>query len=177
MTIIKTDRLYLRPLTALDASQTYADWLNDASINSYLETRHTVHTVASCKEFIESCNSNEAEQLFGVFLKEYDTHIGNAKLGAIHKEYSRAQLSLFIGDKSQWGKGFATEIVCALTKFGFAELGLDRIEAGCYEDNLASLRVFLKVGYTLEGFLRSHFVHQGRRTGCFWLAILKDEFS
>ena len=175
MTQIETDRLYLRPLTEADATQTYADWLNDPEVNQFLETRHSQQTIESCKQFIQQCNQDSNSHLFGVFLKENDLHIGNTKLGFINQRYATGQISLLIGEKTCWGKGLACEIISGLTSYGFEQLHLERIEAGCYEENLASLRAFLKVGYTVEGVFRSHAAIGDRRTGSFWLGILKHE--
>lgn len=51
--------------------------------------------------------------------------------------------------KSAWGKGYGTEGSRALIRKGFAELGVRRVVASTYEDNLASRRVMEKVGMTL----------------------------
>lgn len=173
---IETSRLSLCRLEEKDATETYAAWLNDPDVNKYLETRHTQQSAESCKEFIASCNSDPGSHLFGIFLKETGVHIGNAKIGFINKYYDRGQVSLFIGEKKYWNKGLSTEIVCALNKYAFLTLGLQRLEAGCYEDNLSSLRVFLKSGYVVEGFMRSHVARDGRRLGCFWLGMLASEY-
>lgn len=175
---IETPRLSLRTLQDGDVSQTYVDWLNDPDVNRYLETRHAVQTLDSCRDFVRRCNLNKSERLLGVFLKETRDHIGNVKLGFINDIHSRGQISLFIGDKTLWGRGLAREIVYEVTKYGFEDAGLERIEAGCYEENLSSLRVFLSVGYTVEGFFRRHAVSEsGRRMGCFWMGMLKYEFK
>lgn len=50
-----------------------------------------------------------------------------------------------------WGEGFATEALRKLIKFGFEDLGLHRIEAGCAVDNTASLKVMEKAGMKPEG--------------------------
>jgi len=175
--VIKASRVYLRPLLVSDASQSYVSWLNDSDVNQYLETRHVVQTVDSCKLFIEQCNKDERAHLYGIFLQGSDKHIGNAKIGFINEQYARGELSLFIGDKAFWGKGFGGEVVQILTRYGFERLMLEKIEAGCYEDNLASLRVFIKIGYTVEGFKRNHVVSKGSRSGCFILGVLKSEFA
>lgn len=176
MHVIESERLVLRPLQVSDATQVYADWLNDPAVNQFLETRHEVQTVESCRAFIQQCNAGDADHLFGIFSKDTGEHIGNTKLGFIHPQYLRGQLSLFIGAKAYWNKGLASEVVKAMTHFGFVQLGLNRIEAGCYEGNLASLRIFLKAGYTVEGFLRNHVISNGASGGCFWLGILKNEW-
>lgn len=175
---IETPRLYLKTLEESDVSQKYVDWLNDPVVNTYLETRHNHQTLDSCKEFVKGCLKSPAENLFGVFLKEKNIHIGNVKLGLINPIHLRGQLSLIVGDRLQWGMGYGSEIVRAVTKFGFEQLHLDRIEAGCYEENLSSLRIFLRAGYSVEGFFREHsLISNGQRASCFWLAILRHEFE
>lgn len=172
---VETPRLFLRHLEASDATATYADWLNDPEVNRYLETRHVPQTPESCRAFISQCNQDPGTELFGVFLKGSGQHIGNAKIGFFNSYYQRAQLSLFIGEKKYWGQGLSSELVRALTAYGFGEMGLHRLEAGCYEENLASLRVFLKAGYVVEGFMRDQVTLDGRRQGCFWLGALAHE--
>ncbi len=51
--------------------------------------------------------------------------------------------------KAAWGKGYATEGSRALIRRGFTELGVRRVVATTYQDNLASRRVMEKVGMTL----------------------------
>ena len=174
---LEEKRIYLRPLLPEDASQQYVDWINDKEINRYLETRHSEQTVESCIEFIDLMNKDKNSYLFGVFLKENSAHIGNCKLGFINPHHLSGQLSLFIGERGYWGQGYAKEIIHALTKFGFRTLNLERIEAGCYEDNIGSLRAFIRCGYTVEGFFRKNVISDGRRCGSFHLGILKDEYK
>jgi RimJ/RimL family protein N-acetyltransferase len=50
--------------------------------------------------------------------------------------------------KSAWGQGYATEGSRALICKGFAELGVRRVVATTYQDNLASRRVMEKLGMT-----------------------------
>lgn len=176
MIVLESARLSFRPLLLTDATQRYVDWLNDPEVNKYLETRHLEQTITACEAFIKQCNEDDATYLFGIFDKSSGQHIGNVKLGFIHPIYRKGQLSLFIGEKSYWNRGFASEVVKTITSFGLNQVGLEKIEAGCYEDNLPSLRVFLKSGYTLEGFIRSNVVSEGRRCGCFSLGVLKNEW-
>jgi RimJ/RimL family protein N-acetyltransferase len=51
--------------------------------------------------------------------------------------------------KAVWGRGYATEGARALIYKGFAELGLQRVVATTYQDNLASRRVLEKLGLRL----------------------------
>jgi RimJ/RimL family protein N-acetyltransferase len=51
--------------------------------------------------------------------------------------------------KSAWGKGYATEASRALIRKGFTELGVQRVVASTYQDNVGSRRVMEKAGMTL----------------------------
>ncbi len=51
--------------------------------------------------------------------------------------------------KAAWGKGYGTEGSRALIRKGFTELGVRRVVASTYQDNVASQRVMEKAGLTL----------------------------
>jgi RimJ/RimL family protein N-acetyltransferase len=57
------------------------------------------------------------------------------------------------------GRGYATEASSAWIERGFGEIGLDRIVAVAWPDNVASRRVMEKVGMTLVGPGR-HYGHE-----------------
>ena len=173
---LSSQRLIYRALGVDDVTQHYVDWLNDPEVNRYLETRHNHQTLDSCRSYVADMISNPAHNLFGIYLRKTGKHIGNTKLGFINPHHQRAQLSLFIGERDCWGKGFATETIKTITSWGFNELKLEKIEAGCYDTNMGSLRAFLKAGYQVEGYLRKNIVLEGQRIGSFWLGILPNEF-
>lgn len=52
------------------------------------------------------------------------------------------------------GQGLMTEACRAVIAYGFAEMGLSRIEARCQLANLASARVLEKIGMRREGTVR-----------------------
>ena len=51
--------------------------------------------------------------------------------------------------RAVWGQGYATEGARALIRKGFTELGMQRVFATTYQDNLASRRVMEKAGLRL----------------------------
>ena len=175
MALISSERLLFRPLGANDVSERYVAWLNDPEINRFLETRFESQTIDSCLKFVLEQEQDANSHLFGIFIKGSLEHIGNIKLGFVNQHHHTGQLSLLIGEKSYWRFGYATESVRRITEWGFDELGLERIEAGCYDNNLGSLRTFIKVGYSVEGYFRSSVVSEGRRIGGFWLGMLRDD--
>jgi RimJ/RimL family protein N-acetyltransferase len=174
---INSKRLYLRELTVDDVTQQYPDWLNDDDVNKFLEVRHIFHTISSCRDFVENTNGDENSYLFGIFERSNNNHIGNAKIGPIRREHETAEISLFIGEKSSRGKSYGKEVIHCLTKYGFESLRLARIEAWCYEKNIGSLRAFLSLGYSLEGFMKKKYISDGVRCGAFAMGMLREEFN
>ncbi|QDY08301.1 GNAT family N-acetyltransferase [Micromonospora sp. HM134] len=62
---------------------------------------------------------------------------------------TEAQLG-YIFDPAHGGRGYATEAVAVMVGHAFDRLGVRRITAGCFADNLASVRVLEKVGMRRE---------------------------
>ena len=170
-------RLYFRSLNLEDATQYYLDWLNDKEVNQFLEARHWKSSIQSCKNYIKFSNADISEYLFGIFDKRTQMHIGNIKLGLINYQYHTAEVGVMIGHKAFWKNGLATEAIRRICQWGFDELQLEKISAGRYEINLASLNCFLKVGFIEEGFARSQVYVDGKRIGCFRLGLLCNELK
>lgn len=151
-----TKRLMLRPFKVSDITEIYLAALNDPSIIGMTEARHKIWTKESAEAFVQSVN-NDTSILFGAFIKETGRPIGNVRLFDIHPVHHRAELSLLFYDKSEWGKGFATEAVETVVKYAFDILKLHRITADHYANNTASSKMFKKVGFVEEGVFKDHF--------------------
>ncbi len=78
--------------------------------------------------------------------------------------------------KDFWNLGYATESVKAVLNFGFKELKLHRIEAGCAVGNIASERVLLKAGFIKEGRSRKKLPIRGEWQDNFSFAILEEDY-
>ena len=72
-------------------------------------------------------------------------------------------MGLLIGDKSYWGKGYATEAIGLVSSYAFETLNLFKVTAGCYEGNVGSLKAFLKDDFKEEGRLHKQWISEDRR--------------
>lgn len=138
-------RLTLRTLKPEDATQTYADWLNDAEVHRYLETKSA--TIESVREYIEKRDAQDNCLFLGMYLKETDQHIGTIKLEPINLENGTATIAIMIGERSAWGKGYGPEAMRLLINYGFTSLGLNEIDLGVIADNIGAIRSYEKVGF------------------------------
>jgi len=172
---LETSRLYLRPLTKSDVNFRYVAWLNDKQVNKYLESRLSRYSMEDLIEYIGAVNKKKTAIMFGLFIKETGKHIGNIKIDDINLYHLNATIGILLGEKSEWGKGYASEAITAVTKFCFSQLELKKICAGCYESNLGSKKAFEKVGYKVEGFLRGQVDTDCGREGVWQLGIIPSD--
>lgn len=154
--IIENERIGLRKLTTDDVNAEYVAWLNNDSINKFLECRHCNHTEETTKDYIEEVTKNSKEILMGIYYKADNKHIGNIKLGPIDLIHRHATLGLLIGNKEFWGKGIGTDSIKLATKYAIEQLDLVTITAGCYETNIGSQKAFIKAEYSISGKIRSY---------------------
>lgn len=168
-------RIYLRKISETDVNEKYLGWLNDSEINKYLETRWGKQTFQSILEFVKSKFNSDNEPLFAICTLE-GNHIGNIKLGPINPNHKSADVSLFIGEKEFWGKGYATEAITLITDYGFKTLNLNKLKAGAYAENLGSVNAFKKCGYLQEGLLRKQVISGEKLTDIILMGITAEDY-
>lgn len=84
--------------------------------------------------------------------------IGQITMGGVMYGAMRgAHIGYWI-DRAYANRGFTTQAVNMLTRFGFEELGLHRIEINIRPENAPSIKVAEKAGYIFEG-LRPRYLH------------------
>ena len=86
-----------------------------------------------------------SEYTYAVVEKATDSVIGSCGLTRFDNELTGAELS-YVLHREFWGRGYATELAQELLRYGFRELGLQRIHAYCFKGNGASRRVLEKLG-------------------------------
>jgi RimJ/RimL family protein N-acetyltransferase len=80
--------------------------------------------------------------------------------------------------RGERGRGIVSDALTTISRYGFEELGLGRMELITDPDNRSSQRVAEKAGYQREGVLRSHLLHpDGRRRDSVMFSLLPAELS
>jgi ribosomal-protein-alanine N-acetyltransferase len=142
-----------------DVSPAYVSWLNDPLVNRFLESRFAVHDEGSIRAFVGACLANPDALMLGV--RSFGLgrrHVGNVKLGPIHRRHGLGEIGVLIGDREAWGVGIASSAIRLLCGIAVQQLGLRKLTAGCYASNVGSERAFLKAGFTIEGRRSRHFL-------------------
>jgi len=169
-------RIYLRPLHDADCTEQYVGWLNDPQVNHFLEVRHTTQTLESVRAFVRNARQRD-EFHFGIFDRTGNKHVGNIKVGPIFRQHSVGDVSLFIGERSYWGRGLAAEAISGVSRYSFQALDVQKLSASMYVSNEASRRAFLKCGYREEGLRRAHYLLDGNREDILELGLLPRDMS
>lgn len=168
--------LYLRSLSLDEIHPAYEEWLNDYDTNIYMETRHKKWDLKEIRNFVDIMNKSEEQFLFGIFTS-LDQHIGNIKLGPVNEIHKNAMISLFIGEKSFWKKGYASSAISLLAMYAFDVLKLEKLSAGMYRENVGSYKSFIKAGFEHEGTLKDHcMIHGQSRTDLIQVGMSKKNY-
>ena len=170
--------IFLRTLTTKDITPRYLSWLSDPEVNRYLEIRFTPpRNLEELKNFIIAVNDSDDSLILGIFLKSEGYHIGNIKLGPIDFNHTTGDIGLLIGDRGQWGKGYARIAIKLLSDFSFAKLGLFKLTAGCYGSNQGSRRAFLNAGFVEEGRRTDQYGLDGQREDAVLFGKINPSFE
>lgn len=170
--------IFIRSIQLEDVTTKYVSWLNDSKVNQYLETRFHKQDIDSVKNYISLQLNNPLEQLFTIRTSE-NKHIGNIKIGSINTIHNVAQVSLFIGDKKFWGKGYASQAIRLVSQYSFQKLRLRKLTASAYTSNIGSIKAFLKAGYENECILKEHYILDGKPSDVVFMSLFKkpqDDF-
>ena len=169
-------RIYLREVKLSDVNEDYYKWMNDSDVNQYLETRFIPQSLENIKQYVLSMDGKSDEIFLAICSKENNKHIGNIKVGPINWYHRFADISLLIGDKDYWGKGYATEAIKLMSDFAFKILNLHKLKAGCYADNLGSKKAFEKAGYKFESQVKEECYFNGKYQDGIILVLINKGF-
>jgi ribosomal-protein-alanine N-acetyltransferase len=100
--------------------------------------------------------------------------VGTCGIVSWEPHHARAELGYALS-RDYWGRGLMAEAVCAMISFGFDKMNLNRIEARCIAENVASARVMEKAGMIYEGTLRQRELIKGEHRDIKVYSVLRDE--
>ena len=169
-------KVYLRPFEHDDITDEYLDWVNDKSINSYILATGFPISRDRAVEYIENSQPPHAAY-FAICDIVTGTHIGNARLSLIDWINRVATYGRILGHDDFRGKGYGSDALVQLLRYGFHQLGLNRIWSSAVAENLESLGSNDKVGMSREGKIREYVYANGKFHDTIILAMLRRDFD
>lgn len=146
MSILKTNRLLLRPLTQADAEAMFKNWTYDERVAKYCTWyphKSINETKLLLKMYLDQ-KANGFDYRWGIELKETNELIGVIDVVDLSDDNKTAVVGYVLGHKF-WNKGFATEALSAVITKLFDD-GVEVIEARHHIDNVATGEVMKKCG-------------------------------
>lgn len=174
---LETKRMILRKLRMEDVPDVHA-YASDPEVSRHVAW-DTHRSMEDSRTFVGSVieqYNNGLVSTWGIAEKESGRVIGTCGFVYWNIDHGRSEIGYAIG-RDYWGRGMMSEAARAMLKFGFGRMGLNRIEARCEVDNIASARVMEKIGMSYEGILREQMFVKGSYRDLKMYAILKREWD
>jgi RimJ/RimL family protein N-acetyltransferase len=170
-------RCKLHPLR-VEHAEIATRWNADAEVRHWLhrsEDGPEYRTRPALEQRIRSVLTDPTEVRF-VIETETGVLIGELGLIGIHP-HGRAELSILLGERDYWSRGYGTDAIRCLLDFAFRALDLRRVTLIADADNLRGIRCYEKAGFRHEGVLRAHRVRYGKPLDMVAMAVLREEFQ
>lgn len=114
---------------------------------------------------------------FYIIENESSKVIGWCGFHTWYTEHNRAEIGYFLNDDCHKHKGYMSEVLPVVLRYGFEQMNLHRVEALLADYNTASKRLLIKSGFVYEGCLRQHYYVDGVPEDSVIYSLLKDEFE
>ncbi|MCF6138288.1 GNAT family N-acetyltransferase [Pseudalkalibacillus berkeleyi] len=172
---LETNRLTLRKVSINDLEDMY-EYASLDETSTHV-TWNTHRSIKDTEQFLnmtlEQYEKNEG-LFWGIVDKDSQKMIGTIYYVSWNSIHKVGELGYVISPH-YWGKGLMTEAAKEVIRFGFEELGMVRIQARCFIQNVGSERVMQKSGMSYEGTMRKGLYGKGKHHDLKLYAIIKED--
>lgn len=172
--------LLIRPYCEEDASALYeAARESLPAVSRWLPWCHENYSIEESREFTSSravAAQGDEWHSFAIFEKDGGRFLGGVGLNFINRVHQMANLGYWVR-ASAAGRGVATTATRAVARFGFEQLGLQRIEIVAAVDNIPSQRVAEKAGAVREGVLRNRLLIRGEAQDAVLFSLVREDLN
>lgn len=123
-----------------------------------------------------SANTTSESVGFSIELIETEEFVGHVTLFERDPINQSATLAIVLGPEFH-GRGYGSDAVRLAIKYGFLQLGLNRIELQTWAFNTRGIASYTKAGFVVEGRRREAVFFNGRRHDQVIMAILRDDWA
>lgn len=175
--ILETPRLILNGVSPANIADIFNNFRED-EIKQILGHQNE-------KEFLLEKEKNEKgyasyNRTFILFLmidKTTNWVIGRCAIHNWNKDHRRGEIGYNLSIESYKNQGYMTEALEAVIQYAFEELKLHRLEAMVSPNNIPSLKLIKRFGFTEEGRLREHYLTDGVFEDSIFFSKLLQEYK
>ncbi len=136
-----------------ELSSNYVSWLNDKEVCRY-NSHDGGYTQENAISFINSLKDDKSKEVYAIYYKADDIHVGNVSLQQINMQNRSAEMAFLLGEKTYWNKGIGYAAAKLLLQRAFDSLNLHRVYMGTSSLNIAMQKLAEKLGFEQEGCLK-----------------------
>lgn len=172
--LLRYDNLIYRKPT-LDDVNDLINLKNNKKASLLLGGNTPFYTKEMIIKWVEFHNNKKDELLLVVYdeiSKKLIGHIGLYNIDFIAK---KAEYGILLADDDSRGKGYGTNSTKVLVEYAFNKLNLHKIYAEVIAENKASVAMFKKCGFRIDGILRDDIFKNRRFYNVYNMSILNGE--
>jgi [ribosomal protein S5]-alanine N-acetyltransferase len=176
--VLEIRRLRLRPLELSDTSAIQKAACAREIADTMISLPHPYPAGEAERYVAQKESEREAGRsvTFTIEQKVEGWFCGLVEVRDIDREHLQGELSFWLAVEA-WGRGYMSEVVKAVVRYGFEGLGLNRLYAYHMLRNPASGRVLEKSGFKQEGLLRQRVRKWEQFEDVVLWAILRKEWQ
>ncbi len=176
--VLETSRLRLRPIERSDKSAIQRAAGSRKIADTMISLPHPYPAGEAERYAARQQAAREAGHsvTFTINQKAEGKFCGLVELRDIDREHSQGELSFWL-EVEAWGRGYMSEAVKAVVRYGFEHLGLNRLYAYHMLRNPASGGVLKKNAFNQEGLLRQCVRKWGQFEDVALWAILRKDWQ
>ena len=171
--ILRGNKVTLTPVQTGDAPL-LTRWYGDLYINRF--TTRKKPTLKRVKQKIREIQKMKDSYQFMV-KTDQGLCIGTASLLRQGPGDQSMVIGLMIGNKDYWSKGYGSDIIDIILRFGFGKLKLHRIEADIFEYNFRAIGLCKKFRFKREGIRREQIFYGGTWHDVIHFGLLRKEWN
>ena len=170
-----TDRLRVRPIKLTDARALFEIKSDRRVTGRYGQGPKSWEEVQAWARDRLADKSRHGSIYWVFTLKDDARGIGSCCYWNFEPSFRTAEIGYEL-HPAHWRKGIMTEALPPIISYGFAGLGLHRIEACPLAENRSSRRLLLKLGFKYEGNLRQRVFFKGRYLDQLYYSLLRKDW-
>jgi RimJ/RimL family protein N-acetyltransferase len=154
----------------------YGEWYGDPEIWHLTSWAASPLSPSGVERLFEEREHSSTDDSFAIHLRDEDQPIGVISLMSISEANASAELSVIVGHPEDRHRGYGAEAIATILRYGFEELGLNRVGLSVFEFNEGAISTYEKLGFREEGRLRKAIKRDEAFHDAILMSILESEW-
>jgi RimJ/RimL family protein N-acetyltransferase len=175
--MLKGKHIFLTSIEKSDLTQ-LKEWRNNPDFRKYFREYRELNDEMQNNWFDKIVVNDKNTIMFSIRDITNMELLGCCGLCYINWVHRYADLSFYIGKNALYvDEKYAIDAVDVLIRYGFNELGLNKIWTEIYEFDLLKINFLQKYGFKKDGQLRENYFYDGKWWDSFIFSLLKSEYK